>query len=142
MSTYYGKGSKEEIFSDLYSVINNVTGIQYVDYQRDDPGVKKDNYPGVFINDIETSKTYLLQDIVKNELIIAVVCFVWAEEDEDLITVLNTFAESVKDAIMADPTRGNKAYNTRLDDVITDAGSNWPQAVLAMRVIVTYFSSE
>ena len=143
MSTYYGVGSKEEIFADLDTVISAVSGINHVDYQRNDVhGLKYENYPGTFINDLGTSKVYLLQDIVKNEFAVGLILFVWADDGEDLMTVMNAFTESVKDAIMADPTRGSKAYSTRIDDELTDAGSNHPQAIVGLKITIIYYSSE
>jgi len=140
---YFGVGSKEEIFSNLDTVISAVSGINHVDYQRDDVhGLKYENYPGVYINDLGTSKEYRCQNIVKNAFAVGLILFVWADDDEDLMTVMNAFVEDVKDAIMTDPTRGSKAYSTHIDDVLTDAGSNHPQAVVGIKITIIYYSSE
>jgi len=143
MAIYYGKGSKEAILSNLGSELGEITGIQFVDYQRVyNSGIDKDKYPGVFINDLRTDKTRVLKDVVRNIFTVGIVGFVWVDDDEDLATELNSFMESVKDKLMEDNTRSSNAYDTRITTIETDAGSRHPQGVFIIILEILFFSSE
>lgn len=143
MAPYYGLGTKEEILSNLGTVLNTVTGIKFVDYQRvRASGASIDKYPGTYINDVTVDKERLLKDLVKNTFGVALVCWVWAATDEDLATVLNAFMELVKSKIMADPTRGSKAYDTAIESVGTDGGSRHPQGQAIVSLAIVFYSNE
>jgi len=141
--SYYGKGTKEGILASLETALNTISGIKFVDYQRIyDAGITPDQYPGVFINDIEVRKEQVLKDIVRNTFSVGLVLWVWAREGEDLATKLNTFVENVKDAVMADPYRDSNAYSTRIMTIATDAGSRYPQGLGLMTLEIIYFGDE
>ena len=141
--SYYGLGTKEEILANLDTVINTVTGIVFVDYQRiQASGASIDKYPGVYINDAATDKERLLKDLVRNIFGVQLILWVWAAKDEDLITKQNVFVEEVKDKVMADITRGSKAYNTMIENINTDAGSRHPQGMAIINMAIIFYSNE
>jgi len=140
---YYGTGTKEEILTNLDTVIRTIDGIKFVDYQKiRAAGASPDKYPGVYINDAATDKERLLKDLVRNIFGVQLVCWVWAKADEDLITKQNAFIEEVKDKVMTDPTRGNKAYDTVIENVTTDAGSRHPQGQAVVNMAIIFYSEE
>ena len=140
---YYGKGTEEGILTNLYTVINVISGIGFVDWQRiEDTGIDSTKYPGVFINSVRTDKERKLQDIVKNKLSIALVCWVWAATGENLGSKIHTFANVVRDAVAADPTRNNNARNTVIESITTDGGSRFPQGMFIMPLLITYYSEK
>lgn len=142
MATYQ-RGTKEAILTDLYNAINAISGIQFVDWQRTyDENITKERCPGVFINDIRTDKTKLLKDVTKNGLMVGIVGWVWADDGEELGTVLNTFIENVKDAIITDRGRSSNAYTTDIDTIQTDGGNIHPQGQFIIMLSITFFSSE
>lgn len=139
--SYYGKGTHEEIMTNLGTVCLAITGIKFVDYQRVyDAGINYERCPGVFINHIRTDKKKILKNVFRNEMSIAIVGWVWAAEGTSLGTILNTFIEQVKTAIITDPTRGSKAYTTEPQYVQTDGGSIHPQGQFIAIFDVVYFS--
>lgn len=144
MSSYYGKGTTEGILASLYAQINSITGIGFVDYQRAyNSGITKDKYPGCFINYIRVDKVQVLKDIVKNNpFTVGLVLWVWADEGEDLGTVLNTFIEAVKDKVRTDPNQDNNAYSTNITVIETDSGSKFPQGMAIMMLEIVFFSDE
>jgi hypothetical protein len=142
---YYGKGTEEGVLANLYSALwpTGVAGIKFVDWQRIyDSGITPDRYPGVFINHIRTDKKRLLKNVVKNTMANALVCWVWAADNENLGTKLNAFITAVRNAVAADPTRGNNAYNTVIQSVTTDGGSRHPQGMGIISLVITYFSEK
>ena len=140
---YYGKGTEEGILGNLYTVINNISGIKFVDWQKIyDSGITPDRYPGVFINHIRTDKKRLLKNIIKNTMAVALVSWVWATDIENLGTKMNDFITSIRDAVAADPTRSNNAYNTVIQAVTTDGGSRHPQGMGIISLVITYFSEK
>jgi len=141
---YYGPGTKEEILANLETVLNTITGIKFVDYQRTQTsGASAGNYPGIFINDLGADKQRLLKDLVKNDpLGVSLVCFVWATKDEDLLTKLNDFIEVVKGKIMLDPTRGSKAYDTVIESERTDGGSRHPQGEAIINLAIPFYGED
>lgn len=143
MAIYYGKGTKENILANLGTVLNTISGINFVDYQRMyNSGITKEKYPGVFINDVRTDKDRILKDVVKNMFTVGFVGFVWVDEGEDLSTAMNAFMESVKDKVMLDNTRDSNAYDTRIIVIETDAGSRFPQGVFLLLLEILFFSDE
>lgn len=141
--SYYGKGTEIEILTNLYNQLSAITGIQFVDFQRiQASGIDPTKYPGCFINSVRTDKQRLLKDIVRNSYAVGVVGWEWAEEAENLMTVLSTFIDAVKLKIMTDPTRGSKAYSTDIRSIVTDSGSRHPQGMFIMMLDILYFSSE
>jgi hypothetical protein len=140
---YYGKGTKEGIMQDLYNNINGISGIKFVDWQRVyNTGITPDKYPGCFINEIRTDKTKILKNIIKNIFQVGLVCWVYANQGENLGSKMNTFLGSIKTAVQSDPNRNSNAYDTTIDITQTDAGSRHPQGVFIMTLTVIYFSSE
>jgi len=140
---YYGLGTKEEILANLKTVLDTISGIKFVDYQRVQySGGSADKYPGIFINDAATDKERLLKDLVRNIFGVQLVCWIWATAGEDLITKQNAFIETVKDKVMADPTRGLKAYDTIIENITTDAGSRHPQAQAIINMAIIFYSEE
>jgi len=140
---YYGLGTKEEILKNIDTQLNTITGIKFVDYQRvlaSDIGPEK--YPGSFINDVSTDKEKLLKDLSRNFFGCSLVCWVWATTEEDLATKLNAFLVTVKGKIMADPTRGSKAYDTIIENISTDGGSRWPQGMAVMNTLIVFYSTD
>jgi len=138
--SYYGRGTEQEILQDLYNKINAITGIKFVDFQRiATSGVDPDRYPGCFINSVRTDKQQLLKDIVRNTLAVAIVGWIWATEAQDLITELNLFINSIKTAVMLDPTRGSKALSTIIRSETHDGGSRHPQAQFVMILDIVYY---
>jgi len=143
MAPYYGPGNKEEILANLDTVIRTVTGIKFVDFQRVyASGASTDKYPGTYINDVSVDKERLLKDLVKNSFGVSLVCWVWAAVGEDLATKLNAFMEDVKDKVMADPTRGQKAYDTIIENISTDGGSRHPQGMAIVNLMIIFYSNE
>jgi len=139
----YVKTTKEAIMTALGVKFNAISGIKFVDYQRVyDQGIDKARSPGVFLNDVRIDKEKLLSDITKNEFTIGVVGFVWAEEDENLATILNAFLETCKDAVVSDRRLVGTVYTTNIDVIETDGGNRHPQGVFVMMLLVTFFSSE
>ena len=103
LTVHRGLGTKEAILKSLDTAISGILipKIAYVDWQRSDPtGIDPSRYPGVFINDLRIDRVQLLGDIWKNTYTVALVGFVWAEDDENLGTVLNTFITAVKTAVL------------------------------------------
>ena len=140
---YFGTGTKEEILANLDTVLRTISGIKFVDYQKiRASGASVDKYPGIFINDAATDKERLLKDLVRNIFGVQLVCWVWAKADEDLITKQNVFMETIKDKVMADPTRGSKAYDTVIENVTTDAGSRHPQGQAIVNMAIIFYSEE
>jgi len=141
--SYFGTGTKEEILANLDTVIRTVTGIKFVDYQKvRASGASADKYPGAFINDASTDKERLLKNLVRNMFGVQLILWVWAKADEDLITKQNAFIEEVKDKVMADPTRGSKAYDTVIESISTDAGSRHPQGMAIINLAIPFYSEE
>ncbi|TET09093.1 hypothetical protein E3J84_05505 [Candidatus Aerophobetes bacterium] len=142
LTVYRGLGTKEEILKSLDTAISAVSGIAYVDWQRSDPtGIDPDRYPGVFINDLRIDRVQLLGDIWKNTYTVALVGFVWAEDDENLGTILNTFITAVKTAVLGDISRNNNAYDTDIEIIATDAGSKHPQGEFIMSLLILFYSA-
>lgn len=140
---YFGIGTKEEILANLDTVLNTVSGIKFVDYQRiRASGASVDKYPGVFINDAATDKERLLKDLIRNMFGVQLILWVWAKADEDLITKQNAFIEEVKNKVMADPTRENKAYDTIIESISTDSGSRHPQGMAVINLAIPFYSEE
>ena len=130
---YYGFGTKENILSNLESELNEISGINFVDYQRIKySGVNPEDYPGCFINDVRVDKEWLLKDIVRNTFSVGIAGWIWAEEHENLSTKLNAFVETVKDKVREDPTRSRNAYDTKITMIETDGGSRHPQGLFIM----------
>ena len=141
--SYFGTGTKEEILANLDTVINTVTDIKFVDYQRiRASGASRDKYPGVYINDAATDKERLLKDLVRNMFGVQLILWVWAAANEDLITKQNAFIEDVKNKVMADLTRGSKAYDTVIESISTDAGSRHPQGMAIINMAIPFYSEE
>lgn len=142
LTIYRGLGTKEEILKSLDTAISGITGIAYVDWQRSDPtGIDPSRYPGVFINDLRIDRVQLLGDIWRNNYTVALVGFVWAEDDENLGTILNTFITAVKTAVLADITRNSNAYDTDVEIIATDAGSKHPQGEFIMSLLILFYSA-
>lgn len=140
---YYGLGTKTGILTDIETQLNTITDIQFVDWQRVEPaGPDPGDYPGIYINDVAEDKQRLLKDLVRNTFGISLVGWVWAEDDENLGTKINSFAEDIKDKIMTDPNRNENAYDTVIESVNTDGGSRWPQGMVIVNIAVLYFSQE
>jgi len=140
---YYGIGTKENILADLHTQISKISGIQLVDWQRGlQLGPSPEEYPGVFINDFRIDKEKKLKDLYKNSYSVVLVGFVWAEESENLGTVLNTLIKKVQEAVTADPTRDSNAYDTSIVTIATDGGSKHPQGLFVMDLLILYFSEE
>lgn len=140
---YYGKGSKEEIINYLGTVLDGITGIRFVEYQKSyDSAMTKNRCPGCYVNDVRVDKTKILKDIVKNVFTVGVIGFVYAGSGEVLSTVLNVFMELVKDKIVLDPTCGNEAYDSRTTIIETDAGSRYPQGMFVQMLEIIFFSAE
>lgn len=141
--SYYGVGTEEAILNDLYVQISSITGINFVDYQRiQASGISPDMYPGCFINAVRTDKKRLLKDIVRNNLAVALVGWVWATDDEDLLTKLNTFINSVRAKVIADPYRNSNALNTAIRSITTDGGSRHPQGQFVTILEIVYFGAD
>jgi len=142
LTVYRGLGSKEAILKSLDVAISAVSGIAYVDWQRSDPtGIDPSRYPGVFINDLRIDRIQLLGDIWKNNYTVALVGFVWAEDGENLGTILNTFITAVKTAVLADISRNSNAYDTDVEVIATDAGSKFPQGEFIMSLLILFYSA-
>ena len=142
LTIYRGLGTKEGILTSLDTAISAVSGIAYVDWQRSDPtGIDPDRYPGVFINDLRIDRVQLLGDIWKNTYTVALVGFVWAEDDENLGTILNTFITAVKTAVLDDISRNSNAYDTDIEVIATDAGSKHPQGEFIMSLLILFYSA-
>jgi hypothetical protein len=140
---YYGKGTELEVLTDLHTQLSAVTGVKFVDFQRiASSGIDPTRYPGCFINSVRTDKQRLLKDIVRNVFAVAIVGWEWADQNENLITVLNTFIDAVKVKVMTDTTRGSKALSTEIRSITTDGGSRHPQAQFVIILDIIYFSSE
>jgi len=139
---YFGKGTEEAILAYLGVVMNQITGIKFVDYQRVyDSAIGPDRYPGVFINHVRVDKTYHLKNIVKNEFTVAIVGWVWASDAESLGTKLNAFIDSVATKVRTDPTCGNKAYGMEIRSVTTDGGNKHPQGQFVMILDIVFYST-
>ncbi len=143
MAVYYGLGSKASIMANRYTALQNVVGQKYVDYQRSyDSGIGPEKMPGFFLNDLREDKKLLLADVVKNTLTLGVVGWVRAGVGESLWTVLNSWYEAAKTALVADPSCGNQAYSFEIATYETDAGSRYPVGVFVMIINVVYFSAK
>ena len=143
MAPYYGLGTKESILANLKVVLDTVTGIMFVDYQRiRASGASVDKYPGAYINDVATDKTKLLKDVIRNMFGVQLVLWIWAAKDEDLITKQNAFVEAVKTKIVIDLTRNNQAYDTVIESVTTDSGSRHPQAMAIVNMLIVFYSEK
>lgn len=139
----YGKGTKEEIMNHLGTAMSAITGIKFVEYQKKyDSDMKANKCPGVYINDVRIDKEKILEDVVKNTFQVGIVGFVYALSGQVLSTVLNTFMEQVKDAVIGDRSRGGKAYDTKIILIETDAGSRYPQGMFVVMLSVVFFSDE
>jgi len=138
---YYGLGTKEGILANIDTVLNTIDGIKFVDYQRIlASGIGPEKYPGSFINDVSTDKERLLKDLYRNVFGCSLVCWVWATVDEKLATKMNAFEVIVRGKIMADPTRGDKAYDTVIENISTDGGSRHPQGMTILNTAIVYYS--
>jgi len=138
---YYGLGTKEEILKDIETQLNTISGIKFVDYQRIlSSGIGPEKYPGIFINDVSTDKERLLKDLSRNVAGISLVCWVWATVEQDLATLMNAFVVVIKGKLMLDPTRGNKAYDTVIENISTDGGSRHPQGMAVINTAIVYYS--
>ncbi len=143
MAVYYGIGIKENIFEDLETQLRTISGISHVEWQRSDRrGVAQHLYPGVFINDLRVDRTQVLKNVWKNVHTIMLVGFVWANEDENLGTMLNSWIVQMKQKTLADPSRDSNAYDTDVETIVTDGGSYHPQGQCIMSVMVTYYTRE
>lgn len=141
--SYYGKGTKENIMNYLGTTLNTITGIKFVEYQKGyDSGLTVNRCPGCYVNDVRVDKIRILKDVVKNTFQVGILGFVWAQNDENLSTILNAFMEQVKDKVVTDPTCNNNAYDSRTLIIETDAGSRHPQGMFVMMLEIIYFSSE
>lgn len=139
---YYGLGTKEDIFTDLYTQIAAITDIGKVDWQRGVKlGVKLSEYPGVFINFLRIEKQKMLKDLFKNILTVMLVCFVKAGPSEDLGTELNTFINSVETAVLSDPYRDSNAYDTEIQTIALEDGSRHPLGMFIMELVIPFYSS-
>ena len=144
MSPYYGTGTKEGILANLETVLNTISGIKFVDYQRTQcSGASADKYPGIYINDIGADKQRLLKDLVRNGPFgVSLFCFVWATTEEDLITKLDAFVETVKAKIMLDPYRDENAYDTIIENTRTDGGSRHPQGLAIINLAIPFYGED
>lgn len=141
--SYYGRGTKELILTDLHTQISAISGIKFVDWQRVyDSSVTPERHPGCFINDVRTDKQMICSNIVRNIFTVGIVGWVWAGSNENLGTVMNTFLSSIETAIMTDQTRNSQAYSTSIEIIETDSGSSHPQGQFIMMLKILYFSSE
>lgn len=145
--SYFAKGSKEGILANLYSVLSTLSAphaLQFLDYQRVYPntGGRISDYPGCYLNDMRIDKVRLLKDIVHNVFTVALVCWLWAQNESQLATEMNAFYEAIKDKIMADTTRNNNAYDTVIQSVATDAGSRSPQGQFIIVLQIPFWSDE
>lgn len=139
----YGKGTKEEIMNHLGTAMLAISGIKFVEYQKVyDSDMKANRCPGCYVNDVRIDKLKILDDVVKNIFQAAIVGFVYARSGEVLSTILNTFMEQVKDAIILDRSRDGKAYDTNILIVETDAGSRYPQGMFVCMLEIVFYSSE
>lgn len=139
----FKKSSKEIIMGKLGTKIGAITGIAYYDYQRQyDQSIDKSKCPGCFINDVRIDKTTILKDITKNVFMVGFVGFVWAEDDENLGTVMNIFIEKIKDALVADRTLDGEIYTITIDVIGTDGGNQHPQGIFVLMTTITFFSAE
>ncbi len=73
---------------------------------------------------------------------VGLVAFVYVLEDGDLSTALNAFVRSIKTVVVADKTRGSKAYTTQITTISTDAGTHHPQGVAVIMLNIIFYSSE
>lgn len=150
---YYGKGDKNAIMASIATKIRNISGVNFVDYQRAyDTGISPEKFPGAFVNDITEEKKQMLKDVCKNTFTVGIVGWVRAgyildihgvetTVEENLWEKMNTFVNAIKSAIEADASHSNNAYNTVISRVRTDAGSRHPVGLFAMVVTVVYFTS-
>jgi len=136
------KSSKETIIQKVGTAISGITGIAYYDFQRRyDQSINKAKCPGCFINDVRIDKVQMLTDIVRNTFMIGIVGFEYAEENEKLGTIMNTFIEQIKTAITVDRTLDGEAYSLTIDVIETDGGNRHPQCVFAIMITVVFYSS-
>lgn len=143
---YYDKGTKEAILANVYTVLNTLAGdykLNFLDYQRVEySGIRIEDYPGIYINDMRIDKVRQLKDIVQNVFTIALVGFWWAADKSKLATEMNAFIEQVKDKIMADPTRDSNAYDTVIQTIATDGGTRSPQGQFIITLMIPFWSDE
>ena len=141
--TLYAKGSKEGVLTNLYTVINAIEGLKFVDWQRAyNSSINKSRCPGAYINDVRTDKKILLKDITRNDFQVGIVGFVHVDASVDLGTALNTHIINLKTAIMADRQRNDNAYTTNIEIVETDGGNLNPQGVVVIMIKIIYFSTD
>jgi hypothetical protein len=139
----FKKSSKETIIQAIGTLVKAITDIEYVDFQRQyDQSVTRDKCPGCFVNDVRIDKVHMLTDIIRNSFMIGIVGFEYAEEDEDLGTLMNAFIEQIKGAVTADRTLGGEAYSLKVDLIETDGGNRHPQCVFVIILTVVFYSSD
>lgn len=138
----YQKSTKKLNLTNLYTALTGIADIGFVDWQRIyDDSMTKNNCPGIYINDMKTDKVKKLKDLVKNTFVIELASWVWAEDDENLGDVMESFMEAIEDAVTTDTTRGGNAYDTIIDTIETDAGSQHPQGFFVVRLNIIFFSA-
>jgi len=142
MATYYGKGTKVTIMTNVAALIKpGIVGVNFVDFQRDyDTGIGPEKMPGAFVNDIDEAKTLILKNVVKNTLQLGIVCWTRAEEGESLWSKLNTFVQAIIGKVRADPSLSNQVYSATVTRIGTDSGSRHPVGIAVIVVQVVYFS--
>lgn len=140
--SYYGKGTIEGILAYLGTVVGQIAGVGFTDYQRTyDDSIDASRYPGAYINHVRTDNVYVAKDIVRNRATVAIVGWVWAADGQQLGTLLNSFIDSVATAVRSDPTCGSKAYSTEIRSVTTDGGNRHPQGQFVMMLDIIFYSS-
>jgi len=140
---YYGLGSEEAIFADLYTQVSTITRLKTIDWQRAARmEADQSRYPGVYINYLDVEKTKLLKDLFENVLSVALVAWVWAGDRENLGTLMNTMIDDLEAAVIADPYRDSNAYDTEIRIVATDGGSQHPQGQVIMNLVITFYSED
>jgi hypothetical protein len=140
--SYYGFGTKELILTSLYNAAMAIPSIGFVDWQRIyDSSIGPERYPGIYVNDLREDRTQILKDIARVDFSVAIVGWVWALDNENLGTKLNTFITATKTAFRTDPTRGSQAYDTAIESITTDGGNRHPQGMFVMSLRIPFFSS-
>jgi hypothetical protein len=131
----------EQIGASLETALKSIVGVnklQRVDRQHHEDF---DNYayPSGYINDVRRDITRVLKNVLKVVHTFDIIVF-GRSEGGDLATLLNTLMDDSCAAIIADPTRGGIAYNTRVLRTDTDEGFYEPVYVAAIMVEVHYLA--
>ena len=137
------KSSKEIIITKIGAGVAGIDEIAYSDYQRQyDQSINKSKCPGCFVNDVRVDKQTMLTDITRNTFMVGIVGFEWAEDDENLGTIMNAFIEQIKAVLVADRTLDGEAYTLTIDLIETDGGNRHPQCVFVMMLTVIFYSDD